>query len=54
MTYLPLIVIGFELFFAWVCWQWASDCFEDDRVAVGYWWIFVSAFNFAAAMSAIF
>ena len=48
------LVIIFEIFFAWVCWQWSQDCFEDDRQVLGYLWIFVSAWNFAAAMSAIF
>jgi TRAP-type C4-dicarboxylate transport system permease small subunit len=54
MEYWNTAVIVFEIFFAWVCWQWSQDSFEEEKDALGYLWIFVSAMNFASAMSAIF
>jgi hypothetical protein len=47
-------IVAIQIFFSWTFWQWSQDCFGDDRDALGYLWLFVSAFQFASAMSAIF
>jgi hypothetical protein len=52
MTELLLI---FNVVFAYLCWKWSQECFEDEgRQYVGWLYLFLSAWNGASAAAMLF
>jgi hypothetical protein len=45
-----MITAALNIVFSWVSWQAATRAFDDKRVNLGWFMIFISAINFAAAM----
>jgi hypothetical protein len=45
------IIIAFVS--SWIFWKWSEDSFDDDREKMGWFWIVMSAFQFASGLSAI-